>query len=341
MREGGAGRRIRLLHRAAVAGADGHGLRHRLGGARRTPPRRRGGSPAGDTIWLCTGATAATATTRSPSSAATSSTTARTSTSPQRAVVLVFDAANWSHGADGPRLRRRRRARRRATASSRSATARSRRTPPTARPGFDGAAVRNVEVTVRDNDTPGVTIVEVAPGTTTRTARRSCSRATAQRRSPTTCWSRSRAPAAGIVVVRLDLPDGQVALSSADRASTPRRARSPSRPATLDTPVRITHPRAAGLRSRGPGVRRGSLLDAASPRPPATPSPTARVDVDVRDDDSRGRLVTAERRQHDRRARRPRRRLHDPADVGADGRRRRRDPHRRPDRRRRSAAASR
>src|SRR6476661_5550683 len=31
---------------------------------------------------------------------------------------------------------------------------------------FDGIAVRNVEVTVRDNDTPGVVLTQVQPGTT-------------------------------------------------------------------------------------------------------------------------------------------------------------------------------
>ena len=36
---------------------------------------------------------------------------------------------------------------------------------------FDAADVRNVEVTVRDNDTPGVYVTEVAPGTTTEDRR--------------------------------------------------------------------------------------------------------------------------------------------------------------------------
>ena len=44
--------------------------------------------------------------------------------------------------------------------------------------GFDGAAVRNVEVLVRDNDVPGVTIIQVTPAPTPRTARPSYSRTT-------------------------------------------------------------------------------------------------------------------------------------------------------------------
>ena len=41
---------------------------------------------------------------------------------------------------------------------------------------FDGAAVRNVEVSVRDNDTPGLYVTEVEPGSTTETAAPSPSR---------------------------------------------------------------------------------------------------------------------------------------------------------------------
>ena len=37
---------------------------------------------------------------------------------------------------------------------------------------FDGTLVRNVEVTVRDNDTPGVYVAEVAAGHDARTAAR-------------------------------------------------------------------------------------------------------------------------------------------------------------------------
>ena len=36
---------------------------------------------------------------------------------------------------------------------------------------YDGTLVRNVEVTVRDNDTPGVFVLQVEPGTTTEDSR--------------------------------------------------------------------------------------------------------------------------------------------------------------------------
>ena len=91
---------------------------------------------------------------------------------------------------------------------------------------YDGAAVRNVEVTVRDNDTPGVYVLQVQPGTSIEDKRTRRDRGwTRPPDSPTSCWCSSlRAPAMDtIVVVHLLLDadsDAAISISAADPLDT-------------------------------------------------------------------------------------------------------------------------
>ncbi|HSO01714.1 MAG TPA: hypothetical protein VLS46_04250, partial [Gaiellaceae bacterium] len=113
----------------------------------------------GDTIWLCTG----------PSDASCDDGNAEfqrhivvngdPTDVPQRALVLVFTAANWNvdqyvyvFAVDDPRSEGDR-----VVVAQHSVISEDDR--------FDGTRVRNVEVSVRDNDTPGVFVTEVEPDT--------------------------------------------------------------------------------------------------------------------------------------------------------------------------------
>ena len=105
---------------------------------------------------------------------------------------------------------------------------------------FDGTLVRNVEVTVRDNDTPGVLVQEIQPGTTIEDGRTVVIEGNATTALTDELLVRlTAAPAFGTVTVRLVLDaDGDEALSIS----------------SADAPLRRRDPHAAG-----------------SPRPTGTP----------------------------------------------------------------------
>ena len=114
----------------------------------------------GDTIWLCTGAATRAPTRRSTRLAVPAPQVVNGDAldEHERALVLTFTRRNWSETANQTRLRLRRR--------RPALRGRPRRRRPAQRhlrptPRFDGALVRNVEVTVYDNDTPGVFVTQI------------------------------------------------------------------------------------------------------------------------------------------------------------------------------------
>ena len=199
------------------------------------------------------------------------------------------------------------------TARLRSATASSPPTRPTAQRA-DGAAVRNVEVLVRDNDVPGVTIIQVTPGTDAEDRTTLVLEDDAAGIADEILVSLS-SPASGVVQIRLDLPDGQLRLVRGDALDS--RFNEATRVITFQagdtTPVRIriliddVDPEDAAF---------ARLIATLVSGPAAYTFPDVRLGVDVRRRLG-GRHRHAERRVHDGRARRPRRRLHHPPDHAA------------------------
>src|SRR5262249_18180526 len=134
---------------------------------------------------------------------------------PQRAIVLKFDKDNWDqnqtvyvYAVDDPRAEGDR-----VVVSQHSVISNV--------PAYDGVAVRNVEVTVRDNDTPGVYVTEVEPGGSTEHGRTGVGEGTnATQREDEILVELARAPEVGDpTVLKLDMDiDGAraVTLSSAD-----------------------------------------------------------------------------------------------------------------------------
>jgi hypothetical protein len=113
----------------------------------------------GDTIWLCTGTALSCATFDDFRRARTIN--GELVWEDNRAVVLTFTPGNWDvkqwvfvYAVDDDRSEGDV-----VVAIGHSVISRD--------PTFDGAAVRNVEVNLRDNDTPGVYVTELAPGTLT------------------------------------------------------------------------------------------------------------------------------------------------------------------------------
>lgn len=131
--------------------------------AARSPQQEADGSPAGDTMWVCTGSAATCAAQFDFLRARTVA--GATDRVANRAVVLTFDASNWSVDqyvwlfavddtrAEGDRV---------VTVNHSVISADA---------AYHGTDVRNVEVTVRDNDTPGVQVIAIDPLTGNEDAR--------------------------------------------------------------------------------------------------------------------------------------------------------------------------
>ena len=251
-----------------------------------------------------------------------------------RALVLTFDPGQLGPAAVGPRAR--------AFDDPRSEGDRVvvvQHSSISADPRFDGVAVRNVEVSLRDNDTPGVYVTEVAPGTTAedgrtlviegsrfgplhrpprRAARRSCQKRPGRGDDPREARPRRREPAG-------------------DRALEPRRALrdvafahsvDPLLSTTYytiafdatnwDDPVRVVVEARDDAAARGPADGRRSRSCATTTRPtldglatidptsdyvfPNLRSGTGRTDIEVHRRRDRRHRRDRERRRHARRA---------------------------------------
>jgi Ca2+-binding RTX toxin-like protein len=250
----------------------------------------QGEQAAGDTLWLCTAATAAGC--DAPAEFQRRITLNGQPTDvPQRALVLVFDATNWSVAqtvyvlaiddalAEGDRV----------VTVSHSTIA-----PVAADKAlFDHAAVRNVEVTLRDNDTPGLYVVEVAPGTSAEDGESIVLEGDgAAAVADQLLISLAKAPAAGTqVVIRLSLGDAQIALSSADPRFNAALRTVTFTSANFDQAVRITVTAVQDLDRDDPRTTGITFTRDAATTDAGYQFDPQRIGVRVLDDDTPGVLV--------------------------------------------------
>ena len=214
---------------------------------------------------------------------------------PDRAVVLTFDASNWNvdqevfvYAPDDAR-------------SEGDKVVMAQHSVISADARFDGTAVRNVEVSVRDNDTPGVLVTQVQPGTNVedgRTVVIEGNSVTELRDELLVQLSNAPAPAS-VVAIKLALDaasDAQIQLLSADS-----RFDAASRTLTFDStnwddPVRLTVAARDDFRSEDVGTAVISFeRDAATTDPdfvfPNLRAGSGAVAVEVIDNETPGAVV--------------------------------------------------
>ena len=302
---------------------------------------RPAGSPvpaAGDTILVATGGT-------EPGFAAfyrTINLDGVATWVPNRALVLVFDAGNWSVdqsvwvtavddlAAEGDRV----------VTIGHSVIA----TNP-ADAEFDGAAVRNVEVRVLDNDAPGLVVTQVDAAGDPDNQTIVIEGTAITRLTDSYTVALAKAPAAGKVVkVRVTSVDGRLVVTSADTRFLNGVITFTAALDDWDDPVLLLVRAVDDFVAQDPvtGVLEHTVVvDAADldagRRLPLPEAVARRRRLRRRQPERRRRRV---RRQHRPRPRRGHRRLRHPPHPAADGPRDRGRPHRRPGRRRRPSTVS-
>ena len=288
VREGDAGLRIdRYDIRLAAAPT---GAVYVTVSAGRSPQQESG---TGDTVWLCTGATDADCDDPADFQRYVYLNSDTLTGVAQRSVVLTFSGANWNvdqriyvlavddQRSEGTRV----------VAISHSVISTDAR--------FDGTLVRNVEVSVRDDDTPGVTVQPVQPGTSIEDDRT----VVIEGNSTTALLDEllvrlAAAPAFGTVNVRLSLDaesDQAISISSTDNRYDAATRTLRFTAADWDDPVRLViTPRDNSLRQDPrTAVIEFALLSAddAAYMVPSPYAPPARVAVDVFDDETAAAVV--------------------------------------------------
>ena len=256
--------------------------------AARSPQEERAAVTPGDTVWLCAAATAAACDETAEFQRHITVNGAAVDV-PQRALVLVFNATNWDDEqtvyvfayddllAEGDRV----------VTVGHSTLA----TDPADEATFDHAAVRNVELTIRDDDTPDVVVVQVSPSTATEDARSTVIEgAGAAGLTDDLLVSLAMAPT-GTVVVKVATSDGQVALSSTDG-----RWSLALRTITFDAsnwyvPARITVSATADSVREDPGTTAVTFSRDAATTAAGYAFDDRRVGVEVLDDDTPGVVV--------------------------------------------------
>ena len=258
--------------------------------AARSPQEESSGGPAGDTVWLCSAASAANCDAIGEFQRHITVNGAAVDV-PQRALVLVFDASNWSVAqavymlavddlrAEGDRV------------VTLSHTTIAVDLADKAR--FDHAAVRNVELTVRDNDAPGVVVVQVAPGTSTEDVRSVVLEGDgAAALSDELLISLPKAPLAGMqVVVRLDLSNAQISLSSSDSRWNGALRTITFTSANWFSPVRVLAAAVQDSRREDPALTVLTVKRDAATTDAGYLFDDRRIGVEVLDDDTAGVVV--------------------------------------------------
>ena len=240
----------------------------------------------GDTVWLCTGTSDADCDDPSEFKRYVYVNSGTQTGVAQRSVVLTFDAGNWNVNqrvyvlaVDDPRSEGTR-----VVVINHSVISTDAR--------FDGTLVRNVEVTVRDNDTPGVEVEQVQPGTSTvddRTVVIEGNTTTALRDE--LLVRLAAAPAGGTVTLHLVLDaasDQAISISSADARYDATTRTLKFTAADWDDAIRLV------ITPRDNAVRedpRTAVIE-FSADDPAYVFPSQRVAVQVLDDETAGVLVT-------------------------------------------------
>ena len=244
----------------------------------------------GDTIWLCTGASDADCDDPSEFQRYVFNNSDTQTGVAQRSLVLTFTGANWNVdqrvyvlAIDDPRSEGTR-----VVAVNHSVISTDAR--------FDGTLVRNVEVIVRDDDTPGVLVQEVQPGTTVEDDRT----VVIEGNSTTALLDEllvrlAAAPALGTVSVRVVLDavgEEAFTISSADARYDAATRTLKFTTADWNSPVRLViTPRDNTLRQDPrTAVVEFALLSAddAAYLVPSPYAPPTRVAVDVIDDETAG-----------------------------------------------------
>ena len=236
------------------------------------------GTPAGESVWLCTGPSAATCDADGEFQRHIVVNGANVDVQ-QYALVLVFTPADYATAQTVYVLARDdlRPEGDRVVAISHSALS--------ADPLFNGAAVRNVEASVRDNDTPNVVVVQVTPGTSTGDARSVVLEGDGGAGfGDELLVSLAMAPAPGTqVVVRLTAGDSQVTLSHSTITF-----------GALDwfIPVRVTVTAAPDFRREDPHTTGITIARDSATTDAGYAFADQRIGVRVLDDDTPGVIVT-------------------------------------------------
>ena len=269
--------------------------------AARSPQEEANGTPAGDTVWICTGSDPTACDAAFAEFQRHIYVNGSQTDVPQRAIVLRFTGGpngNWNvdqyvyvYAVDDLRSEGDR-----VVAISHSVISDDDR--------YDGTLVRNVEVTVHDNDTPGVFVVPVRPGTTTEDGRTVVIEGTSTTGLTDDLLVRLTAKPTATIVVHLNLDadsEQWITVSSSDaryNAAT-RTITFTSADNDWDNPVRLVVAARDNNRREDPrtaviSFECGSLATCGPTTAFAFPSlysPTTRIPVEVLDDETAGAVV--------------------------------------------------
>ncbi len=211
---------------------------------------------------------------------------------PKRAVVLAFDATNWNvaqtvfvRAVDDLR-----------SEGDRVVTINHSTIAPLAadKPVFDHVAARNVEVTIRDNDTPGLVITQVQPGTSIEDRRTVVLEGdTITGLADEYLVELAKPPLVGTVTIRLTLSDAEVELASLDSRFDSVAKTITFTAANWNAPVRIVTTARQDFRREDPGnTTITHRVDTTVPDADTTYTfADQRVDVEALDDDTPGVLL--------------------------------------------------
>ncbi len=266
--------------------------------ATRSPQEEADGSPAGDSLWLCAG-TLTDCLAEFEDFVRTLDVDGGTVEVANRAATLTFDDTNWNIDqhiwvfavddlrSEGDRV---------VTVNHSVISGDDR---------YDATDVRNVEVTLRDNDTPGLYVIEVEPGTSDEDQR------TVVVEGDTTTQLLDQllvqlavAPTTGIVVVKVELDaesDEAISVTSTDGRWVQATRTITFTAADWDNPVRLNITARDDSRRQDPRVAvirfdmDAALSDATFGTQeyvfPSLYAPPTRIDIEVWDNESAGVVV--------------------------------------------------